>query len=92
VQDCWVVDVGSQAANVTVTLAFDMEPGGTVVASTIRLLEASGGSGAAVDTAFESARRALLRCQRGGYTLPEDKYEQWREVEMTFNPAQMRLR
>ncbi|MBS0125486.1 cell envelope biogenesis protein TolA [Thetidibacter halocola] len=91
VQECWVVDVGSQAANVTVTLAFNMAPNGTVEGD-VRLLDASGGDGAAVETAFQAARRALLRCQQGGYQLPSDKYEQWKRIEMTFNPAQMRLR
>jgi hypothetical protein len=94
VQACWVVDVGSQAANVTVTLAFDMEPEGRVVASSLRMIGASGGSGAAVDAAFRAARAAVLRCdaQNGGYDLPADKYDQWKQIEMTFNPAQMRLR
>lgn len=92
VQQCWVVDVGSQAANVSVTLGFDMDPDGTVIASSLRMVDASGGSGAAVETAFQAARRALLRCQKGGYDLPTEKYEQWKEIEMTFNPAQMRLR
>ena len=94
VQACWVVDVGSQAANVTVTLAFDMEPDGRVVASSLRMVGASGGSGAAVDAAFRAARAAVLRCdiQNGGYNLPSDKYEQWKQIEMIFNPARMRLR
>lgn len=94
VQACWVVDVGSQAANVTVTLAFDMEPDGRVVASSLKMIGSSGGTGSAVDAAFRAARAALLRCdaQNGGYDLPADKYDQWKRIEMTFNPAQMRLR
>ena len=87
-----MVDVGSQSANVTVTVAFDMEPSGRVVGSSLRMLSASGGDGAAVDTAFQSARRAILRCQGDGYNLPAEKYEQWKSVEMTFNPEGMRIR
>ena len=49
-------------------------------------------SAAAVQTAFQAARRAVLRCEKGGYDLPAEKYEQWKEIEMTFNPDQMRLR
>ncbi|WP_240705233.1 cell envelope biogenesis protein TolA [Pacificoceanicola onchidii] len=92
VQECWVVDVGSQAANVTVTLAMEMGRDGRVISGSIDMIGASGGSGAAVDTAFQAARRAVLRCQKDGYDLPTEKYEQWRKIEMTFNPAQMRLR
>lgn len=92
VQDCWVVDVGSQASNVTVTVGFDMERSGKVIASTLRLLGSEGGDGTAVDTAFQAARRAILRCQGDGYTLPADKFDQWKTVEMTFNPESMRIR
>jgi hypothetical protein len=94
VQDCWVVDVGSQAANVTVTLSMQMDRNGHVVASSLRLLSSSGGSGAAVETAFQAARRAVLRCDqmKGGYDLPIEKYDRWKEIEMTFNPEMMRLR
>jgi len=90
VQDCWVVDVGSQSANVTVTVGFDLDRSGRV--SSLRMLSADGGTGAAVDSAFQAARRAILRCQGDGYVLPADKYEQWKSVEMTFNPESMRIR
>jgi hypothetical protein len=95
VNACWIVDVGSQAADVKVVVGFDMQPDGTVVSSSLRLLSSEGGSGIAVETAYEAARRAILRCQiqnGGSYDLPEDKYEQWKRVEMTFNPEDMRLR
>ena len=92
VQDCWVVDVGSQAANVTVTVGFDLDRSGQVIGSTLRMLGASGGSGSAVDTAFQAARRAILRCQGDGYDLPPEKFDQWKSVEMTFNPESMRIR
>ncbi len=92
VQECWVVDVGSQAANVTVVLSFDMTRDGRVVASSLQMIDSSGGTGAAVQTAFNAARRAVLRCEQGGYELPAEKFEQWKEIEMTFNPAEMRLR
>ena len=40
------------------------------------------------DRAFEAARRAVIRCaaEQGGYDLPEDKYYEWDDVEMTFTP------
>lgn len=93
VQACWVVDVGSEASNITVTVGFEMEQDGRVVQSSLKMVNASQGSAAAVQTAFQVARRAVLRCQGSdGYGLPAEKYDQWREIEMTFNPATMRLR
>lgn len=91
VQRCWVVDVGSQAANVTVTVAMEMDQSGRV-AGDIRLIGSEGSPASAVDTAFQAARRAILRCQGDGYDLPAEKYAQWREIEMTFNPDGMRVR
>ena len=54
----------------------------------------SGGSPEAQRTAFDWARRAILRCQveNGGYKLPPEKYAQWQQVEVTFNPTDMRVR
>ncbi|SPF79978.1 cell envelope biogenesis protein TolA [Pseudoprimorskyibacter insulae] len=92
VQDCWTVDVGSQAASVTVTLGMKMDRDGRVQSGSLKLLSSSGGSGAAAETAFQAARRAVLRCQRDGYELPIEKYDQWKDIEMTFDPATMRLR
>jgi hypothetical protein len=40
--------------------------------------------------AFEAGRRALLRC--GPYDLPKGKYEQWKDIEVTFNPQNMVVR
>lgn len=92
VQRCWVVDVGSQSANVTVTVAMQMGRDGKV-AGEIELIGSEGGPESAVDAAFRNARSAILRCQLpDGYALPDEKYDQWREIEMTFNPDGMRLR
>ncbi len=92
VQSCWVVDVGSEAANVTVVVGMSMSPEGKVVDGSLQMIEASGGSETAIRTAFQSARRAVLRCQRDGYDLPAEKYAQWQEIEMVFNPSDMRIR
>ncbi len=91
VQNCWVVDVGSQAANVTVTVGMSMTREGKVDGA-ISLLGAEGGDEQATKVAFEAARRAVLRCQKGGYKLPIDKYDHWRDIEITFNPEKMRLK
>jgi hypothetical protein len=91
VQGCWVVDPGAQAAGVTVTILFELDRQGRVTSGP-DLLTSSGGTPGAVNAAFESARRAVNRCGRDGFDLPEEKYEQWRVVEMTFDPSGMRLR
>ena len=78
----------------TVTIRFDMNPDNSVVSSSLTQVSATGGSASAQRTAFEWGRRAILRCQveNGGYDLPTDKYAQWQQVEVTFNPTEMRVR
>lgn len=92
VQECWYVDVGSSAADVTVTVGFSLNPDGTVVSGSVHQVSASQGSAAAQRAAYDAARRAVLVCGADGYKLPTAKYDQWKNVEITFNPAQMRSR
>jgi hypothetical protein len=91
VQSCWNVDVGSAASRVTVTVGVELDRQGRVTGE-VRRISAEGGDGRAQDTAFQAARRAVLRCQRDGYDLPVEKYDRWRSLELVFNPEGMRLR
>ena len=91
VNRCWNVDPGSVAARVTVEVGFQLNRDGTVVGNQVNRL-GSEGDQSATNTAFEAARRAILRCQGAGYQLPPDKYEQWKDVVIVFDPSGMRLR
>ncbi len=91
VNRCWNVDPGSQAARVTVTVGFNLDQGGKVQGD-VRQIAASGGDAGATSIAFQAARRAILICGATGYDLPAEKYDQWRDVEITFDPSGMRLR
>lgn len=92
VQRCWVVDAGSAAGRTTVTVGMSMTEGGKVADGSLRLISSEGGDAAAAQSAFQAARRAILRCQKDGYDLPIEKYAQWRDIEMTFNPEKMRIK
>ncbi|MEJ6397179.1 energy transducer TonB [Yoonia sp. 208BN28-4] len=91
VNACWNVDPGSVAARVTVEVGFSLDQNGRV-SGDVRLLS-SNGDNSATQTAFQAARRAILRCQtQSGYDLPAEKYGQWKDVVITFDPSGMRLR
>lgn len=93
VAQCWNIGaLSTEAAATKVTLGFSMTPDGMPVDGSIRLVDFEGGSEPAARQAFEAARRALLRCKGSGYALPPEKYEQWREIELVFNPERLRLR
>jgi hypothetical protein len=93
VQQCWNVgSLSSEALRTTVVVAVSMSEDGRPLQDTLRMLSFDGGSAEAARQAFESARRAIIRCGANGFSLPRDKYEQWRNIEMTFNPENMRIR
>ena len=93
VQQCWNVGALSSAAlRVTVTVGVSMLADGRPDTASIRQVAAEGGSGDAVRQAYEAARRAIIRCGARGYDLPADKFDQWREIEMVFNPERMRIK
>lgn len=93
VQRCWNIgSLSSEATRTTVTVSVEMTRDAKPVQSSIRLIGSDGGSDAAVNQAFEAARRAIIRCGLQGYGLPEDKYAHWQTIEMIFNPERMRFR
>ena len=92
VLNCWAVNIGSRAANVSVILSMDMQPDGKVVASSMEMIGYKDGNQSDANVAFQAARRAVLRCQKAGYDLPKEKYEHWRNIELTFDPNEMRKR
>lgn len=92
VQACWNVDPGARWAQTTVTVAMNMTQDGKVVGSSLRMIASEGGDASTVDAAFGAARRAILLCQKDGYPLPPEKFGQWQEIEITFNPERMRIR
>lgn len=93
VEECWNVGaLSTEAMNVVVSIYFEMTRDGRPVPGSIRLEDASGGGAAAQQRAFEAGRAAIIDCGTEGFGLPQDQYEAWREVVMTFNPARMSFR
>lgn len=92
VQDCWVVDVGSRAAEVTVNVEMRLNRYGKVDINSIKLIQSVGGSEAATQTAFQAARRAILRCQKDGYKVPNNIGPNGVSIQLKFDPSSMRNR
>ncbi|MCA3443624.1 MAG: cell envelope biogenesis protein TolA [Rhodobacter sp.] len=93
VQACWNVGtLSSDALLTTVTLGVTVARNGIPDTASIRMIGFEGGSEASARQAYEAARRAIVRCGARGFQLPPEKYEQWRNIEMTFNPEKMRIK
>lgn len=89
VQKCWNVPAGLRDANtLKVTLAAELTPSGDIINSSIRLIEPSQAPDGRYQQAYEAGRRALIRC--APYSdLPREKFAQWRNIEVVFNPEGM---
>ncbi|RPE67090.1 cell division and transport-associated protein TolA [Pacificibacter maritimus] len=93
VSQCWNTgSMSTEAQRTTVTVGLSMNPDGTPQAGSLKLLSSSGGSSAAAEQAFQTARRAIIICGKRGFPLPADKFDQWSSIEMTFDPEQMRFK
>jgi len=93
VQQCWNVGaLSSDALQVTVTVGVTVAQSGVPDAGSVHMIGFQGGTEAAALQAYEAARRAILRCGAKGFQLPPEKYDQWREIEMEFNPSKMRIK
>jgi hypothetical protein len=60
--------------------------------SSIKMTSFSGGSAAAAQLAFTAARSAIYRAAAEGLSLPPEKYDDWKEIEITFDPTSDTLR
>jgi hypothetical protein len=88
VQKCWNVPAGLRdAQSLKVTVGAEFAADGSVINASIHLIEPSPAPDARFQQAYEAARRALIRC--APYSMPRDKYAQWRDVEIVFNPEGM---
>jgi hypothetical protein len=93
VQRCWNVgSLSSDALRTTVVVGVDMNEDATPATGSIRLISHTGGSEASARQAFETARRAIIRCGVNGFDLPSEKFGQWQRIEMTFDPSNMRIK
>ncbi|MFD0860196.1 energy transducer TonB [Roseovarius aquimarinus] len=93
VQNCWNTgSLSSDALRTTVTVAFEMSQDARPIESSLRMLDSSGGTAGSAQQAYEAARRAILRCGARGFPLPADKFASWQNVELVFNPENMRIK
>lgn len=93
IKACWNVgSLSTDALHTVVTIGVSMGQDGKPDAGSIKLISSEGGDDTSTRQAFEAGRRAIIRCAKEGYDLPAEKYGQWQNVEIVFNPAKMRMR
>lgn len=93
VNACWNVGALSmEALRTTITVGFSVGQDGVPDAGSIALVDTNGVSDTATRQAYEAARRAIIRCGARGFPLPPEKFEQWKNIEIVFDPNGMRMR
>ncbi|WP_062228882.1 cell envelope integrity protein TolA [Aureimonas frigidaquae] len=86
VQRCWSPPAGiSDAGTLRVSIQMQLDPSGALIG--VPQIVNGGGSSTAERVAGEAAVRAVRRC--APYSLPSDKYDSWRQVQINFDPSQM---
>jgi colicin import membrane protein len=84
--ECWNPPVGAaDVANLKVVLRVLFKPDGSVAAPPALVAGSPSSYGPAM---AESAKRAILTCQPFKMLRPEH-YEQWKDIEITFDPRDM---
>ena len=82
-----VLDGLPNSDNLVVTVGVTLNEDGSIVDNEVRPIEPANPQGAYL-RAFQAAQRAVLQAGfRGAIDMPADKYAQWRELEITFNPG-----
>jgi hypothetical protein len=84
-QRCWNVPAGLRdAQDLHVRVGAELGADGSVINSSIHFVDPTEAPDGRTSQLYEAARRALIRC--APYSLPRDKYAEWRELEITVNP------
>jgi len=83
--------LSAEALLITVTVGFSLDPEGRPMMESFRMINATDGSAAARQSAYDAARRAIVRAANN-FQLDPAKYDSWKEMELTFNPEKMRIK
>ena len=89
IRKCWHFPAGlKNAEDLIVDLKMELDPEGTVkkaeIVDTSRM-----GTDPDFKIAAENAHRAVLDPECNPLPLPKDKYDEWKELELSFNPKDM---
>ena len=89
IRECWNLSAGArEAENLSIEIAMAMNPDGTVRQA--RILDQSRLRGDPFfRAAAESALRAVLNPRCNPLKLPPEKYQQWQNMILIFDPRDM---
>jgi len=87
---CWNVGaLSTEALQTVIVVSLRMNQNGTPIVGSMSLDSWTGGSDASAKRVYQQARSAIVRCGSNGFKLPAEKFSQWQNIEMTFDPRKM---
>ena len=88
IEQCWSPPSGAKESHdLIVVISATVGPDGRVISAQIVSTQRMGDP--FYRAAAESARRAVLNPSCSPLKLPPEKYEQWKDLELTFNPKDL---
>lgn len=82
IQRCWVVPAGLRGdRGVKVTVGADLTLDGTVVSSSVAVLDQDPAKDPKIQQLFEAVRRAILRCAPYA-DLRQEKFDEWQHIKI----------
>ncbi len=88
IEQCWNPPAGAKEAHdLVVEISAEVGPDGRVLTAQITSTARMGDP--LYRSAAESAKRAVLNPQCSPLKLPPEKYEQWKTLDLTFNPKDL---
>ena len=91
IQNKWAVPPRVISDQVVITVRFAVGEDRRPISGSEELISGSG-SADLNQIAYRAARSAIFRAGAQGFDLPDDKYDQWKDIEITFNPSGLRLK
>lgn len=87
ISNCWNLSaVPTEAQNTVITVHVSLSEDAKPDFTSIRMTNFTGGSQSSADIMLAAAQSAIFRCGHDGYPLPFDKYDQWKDLELVFDP------
>ncbi|MEO0945565.1 MAG: energy transducer TonB [Pseudomonadota bacterium] len=92
ISSCWNLGaLSTDAFQTVIVVNLEVDPSGKPIMETMEMTSFDGNRRAA-DQVFRAARSAMFRCGQRGLPLPPEKYEEWRFMEILFDPKGMQFR
>ena len=77
------------ANDATITIGVDFERDGRFIFGSMKLINNAFMSDSRAMIIFQMLRRAFIKCQGSGFELPNDSYDNWKSLQITYSKSEL---